>query len=85
MTSLAEVKQFGVNKLLSISLPPVYADILETMAILAGKDINQLAAKRLMQIIIENVVFDDEYYYELITKSCKEDLKDDTHSKDVCG
>ena len=49
---------FGAYKPLSISLPPVYFDILETMANLAGKDINELATRRLMQNIIEDVVFD---------------------------
>ena len=53
MTSAAKVVQRGVNKPLSISLPPVYFDILESMAPLAGRDINELIAKRLMQIIIE--------------------------------
>ncbi|MEO9294509.1 MAG: hypothetical protein ABI347_02800 [Nitrososphaera sp.] len=85
MTSLEKAMQFGANKPLSISLPPIYFDILETMANLAGRDINELATKRLMQIIIEDVVFDEGYYAELITKSWKEDLKDDSYFKDVCG
>ena len=58
MTSLEKVVQSGASKPLSIPLPPVYFDILETMANLAGKNVEHLAAKRLMQIIIEDVVFD---------------------------
>lgn len=85
MTSLEKVVQFGANTPLSISLPPAYIVILETMANLAGRNVEELAAKRLMQIIIEDVIFDDGYYGELIAKSWKEDLKDDSYFKDVCG
>lgn len=77
--------QAAVNKPPSISLPPVYFDILETMAHLAGRDIEELATKRLMQIIIEDVIFDDGYYGELISKSWRDDLNGDEYFKDVCG
>ena len=80
----ATVVESGANKPLSIALPSVYFDILETMANLAGRDIEELAAKRLMQIRIEDVIFDDGYYGELITKSWKGDLKDDSYFKDMC-
>lgn len=43
----------GANKPLSLSLPRVYFDILETMDNMAGRDVRERAAKRLMQIIIE--------------------------------
>jgi hypothetical protein len=53
------------------------------MADLAGKDVEELAAKWLMQIIIEDIIFDDGYYGELISRSWKEDLKDDSYFRDV--
>ena len=54
-------EQLGANNPLSISLPPVHYDILETMAQLQGRDVAELATKRLMQIVIEDVIFDDGY------------------------
>ena len=39
-----------------------------------------------MQTIIEDVIFDDDGFYgELISRSWKGELKDDSYFKDVCG
>lgn len=45
---------------------------------------NELATKRPMQIITEDTIFDEGLYGELITKSWKESLEDDSHFEDVC-
>lgn len=77
--------QAGVHKPLSISLPPVYFDILETMAHLQGREVEDLAQERLMQIIKEDIIFDQGFYGELLTKGWEDDLKDDEYFKDACG
>ena len=83
---MAATESFGGTKpLLSISLPSVYFDILETMAQFQGRDVSELATKRLTQIIIEDAIFDDGYYGELISKGWKDDLKYDSYFRDVCG
>jgi hypothetical protein len=82
---MAETKEVGANKPLKISLPDCYFDILESMAHLQGRDIEDLAKERLMQILIEDIVHDDGYYGELICKGWQDDLKDDKYYQEVAG
>jgi hypothetical protein len=62
----AKVIEYGASKPLKISLPDCYFDILESMAHLQGRDIEDLAKERIMQILIEDIKFDEGYYGEML-------------------
>ena len=79
----AKVVEFGINHSISIKFPDAYFDILFAMAQMQGKDVKDLAMARLKQIIIEDVIFDEGYYGELLSQGWEETLKGDPYYENV--
>jgi hypothetical protein len=77
--------QYGANKPLRISLPDCYWDVLFAMAQLEGRTVEDLAAERLKQIIIEDTVLDTEHISELVAQGWKETLKGDKYYQETAA
>lgn len=88
MTNNQEKVISGQNRPITISLPDCYFDVLETMANLQGRDVQELATERLKQIIGEDVIFsssEEGFYGQLLADGWKETLKDDPYFKAISG
>ena len=78
---------YGLNRVLKITLPDSFGDVLWNMANLEGRgeDLDAYVTEYVKHGIIMDIVDDRGYFGELLCKGFRETLKDDPYYQSVVG